>query len=531
VVDRLKVAIASEREGNDPVLQTIVYSPQFLPMYENLVRYDETTKYVPMLATSWEISPDLRNWTFNLGKGVQFHKGFGEFTAKDVVHTIQRHIRSDSVSVDISVWKEVLEKGSIEVVDDYKIVFKLHAAKLNMPFANSNRWYNDILSKAHFDKEGQAGVEKNPIGTGPYQYAERVLGSHVLYERVPYKHYRVTPDFPELQMFMVKEHSTRLAMILAGEVHMTALPAALEPTAVDKGMRVIPARTGTVPVYTMFGGNFYPDKPSSGTRKGTFPDLPYSDVFHPVTEVPWVHKKVREALNRSVNRKEIQATVLAGKGQPMPVPFFHSALPGWNQQWLDRFEEKYGYDPKRAKELLKEVEAEIGQPLDWSKVIFLLTIRPELPELVDVAEAIANYWIAIGANVKLEEREFAYFRERIVPGRVGGVAWTDATIRFEDPDILRFVYYSHRTLSGPCCHFFENDTIDTLYEKLVPETDLAKRDQYLREAGNYAFEQYHYLPLLWLTADFTVNPKVIADYPTSGIFGMRDLEYVVAVKK
>jgi len=254
-------------------------------------------------------------------------------------------------------------------------------------------------------------------------------------------------------------------------------------------------------------------------------------VFHPVTEVPWVHKKVREALNRAVNRDEIIATILGGRGDPMEVSFYHSSLPGWNQQWKDRFKEKYGYDLKRAKELLAEVEKEIGKPLDWSKVVFLLTIRPDLAELVDVGEAVANYWQAIGANVRVEEREFAYFRERIVPGRVGGVAWTDATIRFEDPDMLRFIYNSQRNIEGPCCHFFEREAIDALYEKLVPESDFAKRDQYLREAGNYIFEEYGTLPLFWMSANFTVNPKVVADYPTSGIFGMRDLEYVVPVRK
>jgi peptide/nickel transport system substrate-binding protein len=523
--------MVAERETNDP--HQLVASPEIvplLPMYETLARYDEKTKYTPMLSTGWTVSPDLKDWTFNLRKGVQFHKGFGEFTAKDLVHTVQRHTREGSVSPHAGFYaKEALP--ALKVLDDYKIVYNLAVPKLDMEVFEANRWRNYILSKAHFDAQGQAGVETNPVGTGPYQFVERVLGSHILYERVPYKHYRATPDFPELQMFFVKEHGTRLAMLLAGEINMTALPSDLEPTAVKGGMKVISARTATVPLYAMFGGNFYPDKPSSGTRKGTSPDLPYSDVYHPIDEVPWVHKKVREALNRAVNRKEIQATILGGKGEAMPVSFYHPSLRGWNQQWLDRYEEKYGYDPKRAKELLAEVEAEIGKPLDWSKVVYLLTIRPELPQLADVGEAVDNYWKAIGANVRLEEREFAWFRDRIVPGRVGGVAWTDATVKFEDPDQLKIIYTSGRTLPGICCHFFERDTIDTLYEKLVPETDFAKRDQYLREAGNYIFEEYATLPLFWLFTDFTINPKVVADYPTSGLAGMRDLEYVVAVRK
>jgi ABC-type transport system substrate-binding protein len=206
---------------------------------------------------------------------------------------------------------------------------------------------------------------------------------------------------------------------------------------------------------------------------------------------------------------------------------------GWNPEWLERYEENYGYDPERARELLAEVEAEIGEPLDWSKLVFLITPRPEVTELADVGEAISNYWRDIGVDLKLEVQEFATFREHIIRGSVGGVAWADGTIRFEDPRMLEVVYYSGRdpAVGGICCHFFERDTIDSVFEKLVPATDFDVRDQLLREAGNFIYEEYALLPLFWMTASFTVNPEVVADYPTTGFRGAQDLEDVVAVKK
>ena len=173
----------------------------------------------------------------------------------------------------------------------------------------------------------------------------------------------------------------------------------------------------------------------------------------------------------------------------MAVSIFHSSLPGWNQAWVDNFEENYGYNPDRARELLKEVEDEIGQPLDWSQTIHLLTIRPELPELADLGEAIVNYWQDIGADVKLEVSEW---RTHYLSGTMGGVAWTDATLRFNDPKILEIIYYSKNNI---CCHFFERDEINEIYEKLSPETDLAKRDQFLRDAGNYIYDEFGTVPL------------------------------------
>jgi ABC-type transport system substrate-binding protein len=477
-----------------------------------------------MLADSWEISPDLTTWTWHLRKGVPFHKGFGDFTSKDMVHTNERHSRDETTTSYTGFYRDQVVPYT-EVVDDYTLIYRLPEARLDLDYIESSLWYQKMLSKEHFDAEAQEGVENNPIGTGPYQFVERVLGSYVLYERVPYQHWRVTPSFRELQIFFVKENSTRLAMLLAGEVHITRLPPDLETTAVNRGMEVISSRIPVVPLYTMYGGVFH-DYPV-GTRKGESPDLPFSDVPHPVTELPWVDRRVREALNRAVNREEIQATLLGGKGEPMPVPFFHSSLPGWNPQWLERYDEMYGYDPERARELLAEVEEEIGQPLDWSGTIFVLTPRPALPQLVDVGEAINNYWRAVGVDIKLQEMEFATFVPAIIEGRMGGIAWTDGTRRMWDPDMLKTIYYSGRDLYAHCCHFFESDVIDELYEKLVPETDFNIRDQILREAGNYIYDQYVTVPLFFLNADATVNPAVVKDYPTSGWYGTRDLEYVV----
>src|SRR4030095_7027847 len=61
---------------------------QYDPFLETLLDVDpKTGEYTPRLAEKWQVSPDLKEWTFYLRKGVQFHYGFGEFTARDVVHT------------------------------------------------------------------------------------------------------------------------------------------------------------------------------------------------------------------------------------------------------------------------------------------------------------------------------------------------------------------------------------------------------------------------------------------------------------
>ena len=45
---RLLAAVVIERETNDPHQVTAVHQSQFLPMYDDLVRYDENAEYAPM---------------------------------------------------------------------------------------------------------------------------------------------------------------------------------------------------------------------------------------------------------------------------------------------------------------------------------------------------------------------------------------------------------------------------------------------------------------------------------------------------
>ena len=47
-------------------------------------------KPVGMLAKSWEVSQDALTWTFYLNERVQFHKGYGELTAEDIIWSMQQ---------------------------------------------------------------------------------------------------------------------------------------------------------------------------------------------------------------------------------------------------------------------------------------------------------------------------------------------------------------------------------------------------------------------------------------------------------
>ena len=60
-------------------------------IFDPLIRLDPTdnTKYLPGLAESWEVSPDNKEFTFNLRKDVKFHDGT-PFNAEAVKKTFER---------------------------------------------------------------------------------------------------------------------------------------------------------------------------------------------------------------------------------------------------------------------------------------------------------------------------------------------------------------------------------------------------------------------------------------------------------
>src|SRR5215211_6157951 len=104
---------------------------QFDPFLETLLDLDpKTGDYIPRLAEKWESSPDKKEWTFYLRKGVLFHFGYGELTAKDVVHSHSLMLREEAIATFAGFWRGVEE---IKVIDDFLKVYRNHKALHSFP--------------------------------------------------------------------------------------------------------------------------------------------------------------------------------------------------------------------------------------------------------------------------------------------------------------------------------------------------------------------------------------------------------------
>ena len=130
-------------------------------MFEYLIDVDSNTgKHIPMLATEWMMSRDAVTLTFTLQEGVEFHSGWGEFTAKDVKHSVAMLIQEDSSQTEARFWREFLD--DIEVLDQYTVRFNLTRPEPDIIHRVSAQGGLMMLSKAQWAAEGIAGMEAKP---------------------------------------------------------------------------------------------------------------------------------------------------------------------------------------------------------------------------------------------------------------------------------------------------------------------------------------------------------------------------------
>ena len=505
----------------------------FRPMWENLTTISPETgvsTILPQLAREWDVSPDASEYTFRLQEGVQMHNGWGEFTVKDVVLTIDQQM-SDPLAGCKSPLKrfmgtdsmtEMIENGGAEIIDDY--TFKMTLAQPQVDVADW--WFNILVvpcaavrSAAQYEAEGDAMFETAPSGTGGYQFVDRELKEYTEYEAVPYDHWRVNPEFKRMRITTAPEDLTRLAMLLTGEANMVDIPKVLHQQAIDEGMEVFESPLPSVGLTILPLGQYYKSEVN----------------WNPDTE-PWnapgeTGSLVREALNRAINREQIINELFKGRGEPMYNTIFHDSLEGWNPRWAEEFDEKYGYDPERAKELLDQA----GFPGDNGQNRFAMEVYqsslPGLPETIEVSQTVAQSFQDIGIDAKLVEVEFARaldaFRDRhdahfILPVR--------QTIRQINAN-ARIYYYTGETnpetgLPNGGVLYMEDQLYDDTYEQLLIETDPQVRNEIIMKMGDDIYDTYRTIPIVNIRSTLVVNPDEVAEYKfgsLTGVFG--HLEY------
>jgi ABC-type transport system substrate-binding protein len=470
------------------------------PMFESLIGYDAITgALVPQLATAWNVEPNGKSIRFQLRKGVQFHNGVGEFTAADVVHSHAQIIADDSTHTHSRQYKD----AATEVVNDHEIIFHLGTpnGEFLQVISELNPSSLDIESASDFAVLGTPQLVSMPLaGTGFYQFTERAEGQYLRMERVPYEHWRVMPDFQELEFRFQAEASTRLAALLAEEVHMTNLSKDHIVTVKSEGMGTISGSQFGLRAFLLFTGVLGDTSYANYEQQNTPCGFAHCDS-------PFLDVRVRKALNKSINREELNQALFDGNAVPMYMNHMFPNNPQFNPDWKTNFPDEYGFDPAAAKALLAEAGYGPNNPLE----IELRKPTVKLPEGPDIMDALAGYWSAIGVKANLNSEDSAALR-------AGGRAFAYKNhIQFrDDPNNQLQSWRVWNSDVAPRGSGLELPEVNTLVHTLRAQLDIGEQDKVLRQLGDLTYSLHTTGFLFWLKPEIAYNPDIVESYPFPG---------------
>ena len=512
-VETLVIAVSpGAGETQFPWAGSVDHHQQFDLVMELLIDIDPVSAlYVPELAHSWELSEDGTAYTFFLEEGVQFHDGWGEFTSADVLHSLAMYQREDSLMGFKDSFLEADLSRSF-ASGPYEVTIQLHNPNPDWLFAPSPGAGGLMMSKAQWDAGGGAGptgpaggggdaaYEEDMIGTGPYRYTGRTYGVDINYELLP-NHWRRNnppPDFQKVQVRWIGEDASRSAGLLAEEIHMTELSRELGKAAVrDHGMKIISSLWPGNGNYVVFEG-IYPAEAGNFDSPFKWPDL------------PWQNVKVREAMNRAVDRQAIIDTIFDGRGRVGFTSGYWEQMSGWKKNFETDFDKDFGYDPERARELL----AEAGYP-DGFKITGFLMDLPGWPEYNDVMEAIGLDFAKAGITMEFEEQQFNnYIASVAAKEEKSNGLWIIANSPIDVQASMTVLTYSHGFLPQ-----YNSAEFDALFEEMRAEANAEKRYQTLEAMGQHLYDEYALLSLFYTFIEWTVNPNIVDQWPFPGSDG------------
>ena len=200
-----------------------------LGCYDMLIQFkgESTTEYEPMLATSWEASPDNSTFTFTIPAGVTFHSG-DPCTAQTVKDSFTRFLEMGLGPVNV-ISRFVSDAGQIEVVDDVTVRFNLGRPQPLFLSAMASSYGPFVVNPAAVDANktdddpfAHEWMLNNADGTGPYQLVENSVNEQVILTKFEGYHGGWDrPHFEELVVRIVPESATRRQLIENGEADAT----------------------------------------------------------------------------------------------------------------------------------------------------------------------------------------------------------------------------------------------------------------------------------------------------------------------
>ncbi|WP_230533298.1 ABC transporter substrate-binding protein [Microvirga roseola] len=434
----LVVGMPIEPPGLDPTIAAPVAIREvtWANLYEGLVRIDRNGKVQPLLAKSWEVSPDGLTYTFKLQDGVKFHDGT-TFDSADVKFAFDRARDPKSTNAQKQIFAPI---ESIETPDPQTVVIKLKHPSGN--FLTYLGWGDAVIVAP----ETAATNASNPVGTGPFTFKSWTRGDRVELTKNPDYWQKDKVQLENVTFRFISDAQAQVAALKAGDVDAFPNLGAPELFAEFQKDPRFKAVAGNTEGETVAGMN--------NAKK------PFDDV------------RVRRALMHAIDRKALIEGAYSGFGQPIGS-FFSPNHPAF----VDTTD-VIPYDPEKAKALLKE--AGYGDGLSIS------IKAPQMAYASRSAELISAMLSEVGVDLQIIPTEFpAKWIEEVFKNKNYDVTIVSHTEPLDIDIFARDNYYFN----------YQNPKFKELMAEIARTTDEKERHAKYAEAQKILAED---VPALFL---------------------------------
>ena len=341
-------------------------------IFNGLLKFDKNGSIVPDLADSWRFE-DNRTLLFRLKKGVRWQDG-KPFTAKDVKFTYEWMMSEKVVTPYKSDFKYV---KSVEAVDPLTV-----RVRYTQPYFKAlSIWMTGLLPEHLWRGEKdpmRSPLNKLPVGTGPYRMT-RPFGINERIVLEANDGYFEHPPFIKRQIYhYIGDPSTEFMMLKAGKLDIGGLSPIQVNRQVDEAFRK---------KYRIY------EQPSHS----------YTYLGFNLRDPKFRDRRVRRAVALGIDRQEIIDLLFFSHGSPCYGPF----MPGSSVYPKDFRPERY--DPKQARELLKEAGYDAEHPLR-----FTLVTNTGNDTRINAAQIIQQQLLRIGVKMKIRTMEWQAFLNTVV---------------------------------------------------------------------------------------------------------------------
>lgn len=475
---QLTVGVFQNPDSLDPGVTGLVTSTQiFFTLFDPLMwKFPGDNHVYPGLAESYQASADGKTYTFHLRKDVTFHDGT-PFTAEAVKatfdHIVDPSTKSRTAIGELGPYKEtrVLDKYTAQVV----------FSKPNAAFANEMTSADLGISSPTALKKYGADYGNHPVGTGPFEFKQFANGQKVVVTQNTNYHWGPTPlgqgpaALKQITFRVLSDASTQSNALSTGEIDVAEnLNPADAVSAVKSGKTKLTA-------------------PSVG--------MPYSIMVN-AQKAPTDELAVRQALQYALDRKAIVDTLFQGLYQVADSVLTPST------QGYDRSQAIYGYDKKKAVELLDAagwkvggdgIRAKNGQPLKL-KLINISGFGFD-----GISQLMQAQLRVVGFDVQITNEAFPSVATTYNQGQQHLANWFYYDL---DPYMLNTVFNSDQIKSGFNWAHYSNPKIDAEIPAANSTVNESARTQMYKDIVKTLVDSATMIPIYNLQSIVVTNPKL-----------------------